>query len=96
MSSNSMAYQLDDRRKMVTRDGRAWRIRPREYQLLAFLHAHKGEIISVGRLIALFFGEGNFPEPANVRVQVYNLRKAIANDVVDTFPGYGYGVGVND
>lgn len=93
----SLDYRIDHDLKIIrhTRRNMAWRVRPRELDLLAYLHERPGKVITPAQLLSDIWGTENYTIE-NVRVAVAGLRHKVASDIIVTVFSYGYGVGVED
>ena len=95
-TSGSGAYRIDDVHKaVITPAGEVKRTSPRAFELLSFLHSHRGQIISAKNLLKYVWGNEHY-DRENVATQVHTLRRDIGPDVVDTIKRHGYGVGIDD
>lgn len=88
---------LDPATRAATRDGRALRLGPTEYRLLATLLRRPGRVFSRAELLAAVWGEGLHVEPRTVDVHVLRLRRALNRpgeaDPLRTIRGVGYALG---
>ena len=88
-------YRVDDVHRTVTApNGRAVRLEPKAFDLLAYFAAHPDEVLSRERLIADVWG-GKFVTEDAVMVAVYALRQAFDDDAkapkfIETIRGRGY------
>lgn len=71
------AIELDDKRKIVTRDGEPVSLTPREYDILKFLLQHPGEVFSPGELYRRVWGEEPFGAESTVAVHIRHLREKL-------------------
>ena len=69
--------ELDDRKKIVTRDGEPVSLTPREYDILKFLMQHPGEVFSPGELYRRVWGEEPFGAESTVAVHIRHLREKL-------------------
>jgi DNA-binding response OmpR family regulator len=86
---------VDTRRRHVTRDGEAVSLKPKEFDLLAFLMAHAGEVFSREELLNRVWGYEFAGGSRTVDVHVRWLREKIEADpsaphLVQTVRGAGY------
>ena len=94
MLTGSGDYQIDDKQKRILRGAQTWRVGPRQFDLLTLLHQHRGEVLTSGTILDALYHNRDYAHPDNIHRQVHILRQLVAWDVVDTVPGYGYGVGI--
>ena len=74
---------------------------PREFEILRVLLAHRGRLVTKGRLLRAVWGEAYQHESSYVYVHVSQLRRKLAaadpegalRDLIVTEPGVGYRVG---
>ncbi len=97
ITSGSAAYELDQDAKLIRHPEKGeFRVGPMAFKLLTFLHANKGKVFTAMELLDKVW---NFPNcdynDELVRVSIYQMRKRVAPDVIDTVHFYGYGVGVS-
>ena len=69
--------ELDDRKKIVSRDGEPVSLTPREYDILKFLMQHPGEVFSPGELYRRVWGEEPFGAESTVAVHIRHLREKL-------------------
>jgi DNA-binding response OmpR family regulator len=92
-TSGSAAYELEpERGRVICPDGREIIVSPLRMRLLATLHQHKGNPVSVKKLIMQVWG--GYADDAAVHVLVANTRRQISPNIIDTCRGWGYGVGL--
>ena len=97
-TSGSAAFVIDDKRKTVSHPKRGVkRLSPQQFWLLAFLHAHKGEVFSVRDLLERVWFAPDYSTTSDdvVRMTVMGIRKRLGRDAIETVPNYGYGVGID-
>jgi two-component system, OmpR family, KDP operon response regulator KdpE len=92
------ALRMDIAERLVTVDGRAVRLTPREYEVLKVLLMHAGRLVTHGRLLRAVWGTAYSDEAHYVHVYVSQIRRKI--DAVDpdgsmrglivAEPGVGY------
>ncbi len=85
---------LDEATRSVQRSGRQLELTPTEFQLLAYLLARRGRVISKAELLTQVWGYGSY-DPNLVEVRVSSLRRkleAAGPRIVHTVPGHGYTV----
>jgi two-component system KDP operon response regulator KdpE len=89
---------LDTLNRHVTVAGQAVELTPREYEVLRVFLAHRGRLVTRGRLLRAVWGEAYSGEDHYVHVYVSQLRRKLARDDADgllanlivTEPGVGY------
>jgi DNA-binding response OmpR family regulator len=74
---------VDLRRHEASKGGRALELSAREFQLLAFFLAHRGEIVSREQLLDSVWEHNAIPFTRTVDVHVAKLRKKIEDDPGD-------------
>jgi two-component system KDP operon response regulator KdpE len=91
---------LDPLRRLVTVNGAAVSLTPREFEILRVFLAHPGRLVTRGRLLRAVWGEAYQEENHYVHVYVSQLRRKLAasdsgGELRDLFvaePGVGYRV----
>lgn len=78
--------ELDDKRKVVTRDGEPVSLTPREYDILNFLLQHPGEVFSPGELYRRIWNEEPYGAESTVAVHIRHLREKL--EIVPAQPRY--------
>jgi DNA-binding response OmpR family regulator len=81
---------LDPAARMVTRDGQAMELQPREFTLLHELMLNAGRVLSREQLEERLYRWGEEVERNAVEVHVHHLRRKLGTDVVKTIRGVGY------
>ena len=86
---------VDTLRRLVTKDGAAVRLTPREYDLLAVLVRHAGRVVTHRQLLTSVWGPAHVEDMQYLRVFIGQLRAKIERDAEDpqlirTEPGVGY------
>ena len=92
--------ELDTARHEVRVSGRRVDLTPREFEILRVLLAHRGRLVTKGRLLRAVWGEAYGGEDSYVYVHVSQLRRKISaadrsgqlRDLIVTEPGVGYRV----
>jgi DNA-binding response OmpR family regulator len=90
--------EIDTAARVVRRGGRAVRLTPREYALLAFLAFHRGHVVSRAMIWEHLY-DGQDESTSNV-VDVYigylrnKIDKGFPTPLIHTRWGYGYSLGV--
>lgn len=85
---------LDEAARSVQRAEHQLELTPTEFQLLAYLLARRGRMISKAELLTQVWGYGSY-DPNLVEVRVSSLRRkleAAGPRIVHTVPGHGYTV----
>lgn len=88
-----MIIDLDDR--MVTRDGLAVRLTPKEYDVLAHLARHAGKLVGHADLLTAVWGAAHSADTQYLRVVIGQLRHKLEKDpaqprLIVTEPAVGY------
>jgi len=86
---------LDEARRRITVDGEEVRLTRKEFDLLVFLIAHRGEVITRERLLDEVWGYERFPTTRTVDMHVLRLRRKFEADPdrpvwILTLHGHGY------
>ena len=81
---------LDPAARMVTRDGQAMDLPPREFTLLQELMLNAGRVLSREQLEERMYRWGDEVESNAVEVHVHHLRRKLGAEVVKTIRGVGY------
>ena len=86
---------MDFPRRLVTRDGAAIRLTPKEYDLLAILFRHAGRVLTHRQILAAVWGPAHTEDTQYLRVFIGQLRAKIERDptapkIVTAEPGVGY------
>jgi DNA-binding response OmpR family regulator len=91
--------QLDQARRRVSLGGVAVELRPREFDLLALLLRHPGQVFSRDALLRQVWGQEGYLDARTVDVHVRRIRAALAAvdpaaaDLIQTERGAGYRFG---
>jgi len=84
---------LDPARHMVTREGRAIELTPKEFGVLEALLAADGAVLSAELLLRQVWDENADPFTNTVRMTVMTLRRKLgAPPLIETVTGAGYRV----
>jgi DNA-binding response OmpR family regulator len=83
------------RTRQVYKAGEEVRLTRKEFDLLVFLIAHRGEVVTRERLLDEVWGYDRFPTTRTVDMHVLRLRRKFEPDVdrpvwIQTFHGHGY------
>ncbi len=86
--------ELDTARHEARRAGRLLDLSPKEFALLHYLMAHRGEVLSESHLLTHVWDENANPFSKTVRVTLMNLRRKLAPpgcaQPIETVVGAGY------
>lgn len=93
VSCDGVAIDLDKR--LVTRNGAALKLTPKEYDLLAILARHAGRVVTHRQILASIWGPAHEDDTQYLRVFVGQLRAKIEDDpatpkLIQTELGIGY------
>ena len=83
---------LDDVAKTVDRNGQPVHLTAKEFQLVAYLMHHKGEVLSKDQLLDHVWADESRVQHNTVETFVANVRKKIGEDAIETVRGHGYKV----
>jgi len=86
---------VDTLKRLVTRDGVAVKLTPKEYDLLTVLVRHAGRVMTHRQILAAVWGPAHVDDTQYLRVFVGQLRAKIEADaaapkIILTEPGIGY------
>jgi two-component system KDP operon response regulator KdpE len=86
---------LDPAAHLVTRNGEAIRLTPKEFELLALLMTHPGRVLTHRQILTKVWGPAHVEDVAYLRVFIRQLRQKIEADageptLILTEPGVGY------
>lgn len=86
---------MDFDRRLVTRDGIAIKLTPKEYELLAILFRNRGRVVTHRQILTRVWGPAHSEDTQYLRVFIGQLRAKIERDpttprIVTTEPGVGY------
>lgn len=86
---------IDQDRRMVTRDGTAVKLTPKEYDLLTTLARHAGRVLTHRQLLTQVWGPAHADDTQYLRVFIGQLRVKIeknpaASKIIRTESGVGY------
>ena len=89
--AKSSGIVLDIGRHTVTREGRAVELSRLEFELLALLRKHPGQVFSRDRILDLAWPDGGCVTDRTVDAHVKSLRKKLGEpDAIETVRGFGY------
>ena len=86
---------MDFDKRLVTRDGVAIKLTPKEYDLLAILFRNAGRVVTHRQILSAVWGPAHTEDTQYLRVFIGQLRAKIERDptapkIVTTEPGVGY------
>lgn len=86
---------MDFAKRVVTRDGAAIRLTPKEYDLLAMLFRNAGRVVTHRQILAAVWGPAHVEDTPYLRVFIGQLRAKVESDptapvIIRTEPGVGY------
>ena len=95
---------MDQGRRVVTCNGQALELTPREYELLKTILVHHGRLLTKGRLLRAVWGSAYAEEGHYLHVYVSRLRRKLdladpsgaASGLIVAEPGVGYRIGAGD
>lgn len=87
--------EIDILRRLVSRDGVAVKLTPKEYDLLVLLARHAGRVVTHHALLSSVWGPAHGDDLHYLRVFIAQLRQKIERDpthpvIIRTEPGVGY------
>ncbi len=87
--------EIDTVRRLVSRDGAALKLTPKEYDLLILLARHAGRVVTHKTLLTAVWGPAHGDDLHYLRVFIGQLRSKIERDatspqILRTEPGVGY------
>ena len=96
--------ELDPARRQVRCDGEPLDLTPREYELLKTMLAHRGRLLTKGRLLRAVWGTAYDAEAHYLHVYVSRVRRKLdradpsgrASGLIVAEPGIGYRIGTGD
>ncbi len=93
---NSIEYgrlSFDPSIREVRLDGQLVDLSRREQALLKALLDHRGQILSTDQLKDFIYGFVDDVESNALNVHIYNLRRKLGSNIVETIRGMGYRIG---
>jgi DNA-binding response OmpR family regulator len=87
---SAAGLELDLRTRELRADGRAHDLPRREFELLAYLLRHPGQVLSRQQILSAVWGFHFDPQSNVVDVYVGYLRERVGNDRIETVRGVGY------
>jgi DNA-binding response OmpR family regulator len=86
--------ELDSARRLVTRDGHAIALSPKEFAVLELLLSAQGTVVSTEQLLERAWDDATDPFTNTVRMTVSRLRAKLGDPpVVETVTPIGYRIG---
>jgi len=84
-------FELDPCRRTVQRKGMPLEVTPKAFEVLAYLAANPGRVVTKAELLKAVWPD-SFVEESNLAQHISWLRKALGDrsDLIDTVPGRGY------
>src|ERR1700690_1678117 len=84
-------FELDPCRRTFLRKGTALEITPKAFEVLSYLVANPGRVVTKAELLKAVWPD-SFVEESNLAQHISWLRKAMGDrsDLIDTVPGRGY------
>ena len=76
--------------KLLVKDGKNYRLSPKEAQILEYFIQNKNRLISLEELSTNIWDMQNPPTYATIRTYIKNLRKVLGKDILVTQKGVGY------
>lgn len=90
-ASTESGITLDVAKHSVTRNGRPVELSRLEFELLALLRQHPGQVFSRDRILDLAWPDGGCVTDRTVDAHVKSLRKKLGEpDAIETVRGFGY------
>lgn len=86
------AVSLDIKSRSVTLAGVEVKLTAREYVVLEYLALHQGEVVSRTALYEHLFDENEDTLSNVIDVHIFNLRKKLGADFIQTRRGHGYSI----
>ncbi len=81
-------YRYDTRCYTLTKDGKEVHLSKTEKMIFDLLFKHKNQVVTPQMIMDYVWGEE--VDPANVRVQINNLRRKLDKDLIKNIRGMGY------
>ena len=82
--------RIDTALRLVSQQGQAVELTPREYRVLEFLALHRGKVISRDQLFEHLADATEDTGSNLLDVHVFNIRKKLGADLITTRRGHGY------
>jgi two-component system OmpR family response regulator len=82
--------RMDTALRLVSQQGKAVELTPREYRVLEFLALHRGKVISRDQLFEHLADATEDTGSNLLDVHVFNIRKKLGADLITTRRGHGY------
>jgi DNA-binding response OmpR family regulator len=87
---NIRDISIDTNSKIVTRDDEVVNLTAKEYELLLFLHKHKNSMVSNRMIEEQLWSYQEYINSNVIQVTIYNLRKKLGKELIESFRGLGY------
>jgi two-component system KDP operon response regulator KdpE len=84
------AFTIDLERRLVTREGEPVPLTRTEWSLLQFLAENPGKVMLSQQILSHVWGPEYIDDRQYLRVWVSRIRKKLAPELIETFPGIGY------
>jgi two-component system, OmpR family, response regulator len=84
--------EIDLARRIVSRNGTAVAVTPREFRVLEYLALHRGRVVSRSELLDHLYGDADDTASNVLDVYVAGLRRKLGADLIRTRRGHGYSV----
>lgn len=84
---------LDTKKHVLTINGKRVKLTRREYALLALLMSDPNKAFSSHRLLEAIYDFDNFAQSNVINAHIYNLRKKLGEDYIETIRGFGFKMG---
>jgi DNA-binding winged helix-turn-helix (wHTH) protein len=82
-------FRLDVAEERLWKNGREMRIRPKPFTILRYLAQHPRRLVTKSEIVDAVWGRIAMGESL-VRTHVYDLRRVLGEDVIETVVGRGY------
>jgi DNA-binding response OmpR family regulator len=82
--------EIDFDAKIVRKDGKIVDLTAKEYELLEFLFAHKGSVVSIDMLQEQLWNSEEFINSNVIQVIVYRLRNKLSKNLIKSKRNLGY------
>lgn len=83
------SFQIDTSARRLMVDGTQVKLGARAFDVLAYLQAHSGRVVTKAEMLEAVWSDLNVEE-GNLTVQISALRKVLGNRAIATVPGVGY------
>ena len=82
--------RIDTRARTVAVDGKHIPLTAKEYMILEYLALQQGKVVSRAELFDHVFDENDDTMSNLLDVHIYNIRRKLARDLIETRRGHGY------